>query len=721
MTEAAGPDRASSPLRELAAQMGIVAEYFDLSGVLRPTSDDTRLAFLFALGVDASSERAAREALAALRATARDEMVAPVRVVRAGDPAAATLTVHLPLGAAAAAWRLDVQPESGGPLRSEGRWPADDSAELRLPGPLGLGHHRVRLTVASARREWVNEQTLIVAPARCVSPARVLGERRAFGLTANLYTVRSASNWGVGDLTDLGALASWVGSCGGDFVGVNPLHALLNRGPDVGPYSPVSRIFRNPIYIDVARVPELARAPHVREWLASPEATSEIGALRDADAVQYEAVMRLKQRVLTDLHRVFVDHQRDTGSARARDYAAYVAEHEPALTRFATWMAIAEEQGREWRQWPAELREPDAPAVRRYAEEHALRVDFHRWLQFETDRQLGDASHAARRAGMRVGLYQDLAIGTSDAGADSWAFPGLFVHGVTIGAPPDPYAAAGQNWHLPPIDPRALRRSGYEYFIKLLRTGFRHGGALRIDHVMGLFRLFWIPAGAPAAHGAYVRYPSEDLLGILALESARHHALVVGEDLGTVPPDVPPALARWGVLSSKVLYFERESNGEFKPATSYQSLSLATANTHDMPTIGGFWQGTDIDLRATLGALPDEHAVNQARGEREHARWALIRLLAAEGILASVEPPASLDQLGGAVNEFLCRTPSELVGLSLDDLAGELQAVNIPGVGPDRFPSWTRKMRLFLEAIASSDEVRTAMQCGERARPAASE
>jgi 4-alpha-glucanotransferase len=354
--------------------------------------------------------------------------------------------------------------------------------------------------------------------------------------------------------------------------------------------------------------------------------------------------------------------------------------------------------------------------VARFAAEHAKRVDYHRWLQFEADRQLGEAARRARSAGMRVGLYQDLAIGTAAASAHTWAFPGLFVRGVSLGAPPDPYSASGPNWHLPPLDPRALRRNRYEYFINLVRGGFRHGGALRIDHVMGLFRLFWIPDGGPASQGAYVRYPAEDLLGILALESARHTAIVVGEDLGTVPPEVPPALSRWGVLSSKVLYFEREWDGKFKPSVTYPSLALATANTHDVPTLAGFWQGRDIDTRVTVGMLDAGEAAQHAHRERERERGALLHLLASERILPHEAAPAAAADLSGAVHEFLCRTPAELVGLSLDDLGGELDAVNVPGVGPDKHSSWTRKMRLPLEEIAASDDVRKTLRCGDRFR-----
>jgi 4-alpha-glucanotransferase len=346
-------------------------------------------------------------------------------------------------------------------------------------------------------------------------------------------------------------------------------------------------------------------------------------------------------------------------------------------------------------------------------------VDFHRWLQFETDRQLGEAAERAREAGLAIGLYQDLAIGTAPAGSDTWSFPDLFIRGACVGAPPDPYAATGQNWGLPPIDPRRLKEEGYRYFIRLIRAAFRHAGALRIDHVMGLFRSFWIPDGHSGADGAYVRYPSEDLLGILALESVRNHALVVGEDLGTVPPDVPPALAKWGVLSSKVLYFERGDAGSFAPAERYAPEALATANTHDMATLAGYWAGRDVELRADVGLITPAD-VASARDERARDKRELLRALARARVLEervdpdAEDPQISVAELRGAVHDFLALTPSVLVGIALDDVAGELEPVNVPGVGQEQHPSWTRRMGKSLTELREDPE--TSVGIGRKLR-----
>jgi 4-alpha-glucanotransferase len=719
MTDGAG-DAALSPLARLSERVGIISRYLDQTGrEWRETTDETRRDLLAALGIDASTDAAATSALDALDREERDVRLAPVRVVEESE----SQRLWINLGDIEAMWRVDVETEQGNTLTVLGVERSTGHREVSLSEPLPPGYHRARLLIGIDGIETVYEQTLIVVPARAVIPQALVGTR-AFGLTANLYSIRSSTNWGAGDFSDLGALAEWGAAVGADFVGVNPLHALTNRGSDVSPYSPVSRLFRNPLYIDVLRVPELEQAPEIRERITSPEFRAELDALRATSDVRYDQVIGVKGLALTALHRVFYEHVRNGRTPRARAYADYVERRKTKLTRFAQWMAIAEAQahaggvgsGYDWRQWPDELRDPASPAVQAFAATHEARVDFHQWIQFEADRQLAEAATRARTAGMRIGLYQDLAIGSSPAGADTWAFPELFVRGASIGAPPDPYAPGGQNWGLPPIDPRALHRSGYRYFIDLVRAGLRHAGALRIDHVMGLFRLFWIPAGKSGKDGAYVKYPAQDLLGIIALESLRHNALIVGEDLGTVPEDVPPALEKWGVLSSRVMYFERDNGGAFKPAEQYPTLSLATANTHDLATITGFWNERDIDLRRHVGLIASDEEERAARDERGRDRHALLDRLAAERVLLHGAETMSHADLRGAVHAFLCQTPAALVGLALDDLAGEIEPVNVPGVGADQHPSWTRKMRDSLETIATSPDVNTALRSAGRAR-----
>jgi 4-alpha-glucanotransferase len=721
--------------------LGIVSMYLDQTGKERRyTSDETRVAILAAMGIEASTPRQAEAALRAHRASMRSELLERVRVVEWSPSALTTVHTQLPSGGRVR-WRLEIDEESGATHRIEGE--SEDRVALTAAHALPIGYHRARLQVSARGREYAAEQSIIVVPPRCTLPDDVLGDRKTFGVVANLYTLHSERNWGIGDFTDLATLAAWTGEIGGAFVGVNPLHALLNRGNEVSPYSPVSRLFRNVAYLDVEAIPELRGATEIDHRIALPELRAELAALREDPHVRYEEVMALKEPVLSALHRRFVERERDTENPRARAYREFVRAHDPELTRFATWLTIGELQAArgpdrgsrderatpaaeafDWRRWPDELRNPTSPAVRHLAESHAERVDYHRWLQFECERQLGAVAEVARRRGMAIGLYQDLAIGTSPAGSDVWSNPELFVRDANVGAPPDPYAASGQNWGLPPIDPRMLQRDAYRYYVRLLRSGFRHAGALRIDHVMGLFRLFWIPRGMTGKEGAYIRYPWSDLLGILALESVRHRALVVGEDLGTVPKEVPPALAKWGVLSSKVLYFEREKRGGFKSAERYPALSLATANTHDLATIVGFWRGRDVELRVKHGLVEAGDSATAAQAVRSRERQALVRRLRSSGMLATsrrVPRDGAADAewertLRHGVHAFLCSTPATMVGLSLDDLAGEVESVNLPGVAPDVHPSWRRKMRMSLEELTSSELVRSLVstRCAHR-------
>ena len=729
MTREEGTDTAGEPAREaeaeeqdrpmlraLAERKGIVPEYVDQSGrERRVTSDATRVLLLRAMGLEAGTEAEASAALEELDRRERERLLAPTRVVRRGELGTARVQLQLPPQASGRVqWMLTLEHERGGADTMRGEADARaHSVECALPAHPEPGYHTLRAQVQWADGEAEADQRLIVAPDSCWQPADA--ERwRAFGLIANLYTVRGEHDWGIGNTSDLRELLQWGATIGAEFVGVNPLHALWNRGTEISPYSPVSRLYRNPLYLDVTAVPELRESPEALALLADPGFAAELRELRDGARVQYERIAELERPLLDELHRTFVEHHRGPDSARGRAYARYLEEQGEALRDFATFVALDEvltaEQGApSWfRHWPDGVRSCEGDAVEQFRTDYAELVDRHRWIQFELDRQLGEAAAAGRRAGMRVGLYQDLAIGTSGGGSDAWAYPHLLLQGVSIGAPPDLLGPQGQDWGLPPLDPAQLAEDGYRYWIQLLRGAFRHAGALRIDHVLGLFRQFWIPWEISAGDGAYVRFPSEELLGILALESHRHEALVVGEDLGTVPPEVPPALERWKVLSSKVLYFEQSPDGSFLPASSYAHQSLATANTHDMAPLAGYWSGRELQLRAQAG-YADEEQERSSLAERARTVHRLRERLAADGLLPSAEAAVPEVELRGAVHAFLRRTPAMLVGVSLDDLSGESEPVNMPGLRPEEFPSWTRKMRRTIDELRRDPDVPIAL------------
>ena len=696
-------------LRELAERLGIVAEYVNMKGRVVRTSDATREALVAVMGMEAPTEDAARGWVSELDHEARAQLVAPVRVAEAHADAS-RVRVRLPPGAGAADVELTVTEESGQV------WHVKESVHrtsfIKLPTQLPHGYHHVRLEARARSEHWSAEQSLIVVPRSCVTPATLLGKRKVMGIVANLYSLRREHDWGVGDLGTLSALVGWAAARGASFVGINPLHALFNRAGEVSPYSPVSRLFRNPIYIDVDDVPELARSGAAKDILNAPATRRALTSMRAAPLVEYDEIIELKERVLTELHRAFVER----GGPRRQEYKDFVRFRNPELTLFATWMAIAEDSGiPDWRKWPAEMQAPDTPTVVSYRTARADRIDFHRWLQFVMERQLAATAQRARSLGMQIGVYQDLAIGTSPGGSDTWSFPDLFLRGAAVGAPPDPYSAIGQNWGLPPISPRALEARRYRYWIQLLRRAFEHAGALRIDHVMGLFRMFWIPDGGTGKDGAYVRFDAQAMLGILALESVRHGALVVGEDLGIVPAEVPPALRKWGMLSSKVLLFERDRDG-FKPPARYPALALATANTHDMSPLAGFWSENDIELKRRVGLLLTSAEVRREKRQRMRDKAALLTRV-------GLAPPRHYEEahfprrLTAAVHTALCSTPSALVGASLDDLTGETEPVNVPGVEQDKYPCWRRKTRVTMEEINWSFAVDDALRCATRRKP----
>lgn len=701
-------------LDALADRLGVAAGYASVHGHRRAAADAARVAVLATMGFDASTEGAASRALALLDGETAHQLVAPVRVARAG---ASAPRVRLRVaGHSRVSWRVELVDERGGSAAAEGRSVArrDGWLEVPLPTGPGPGYHSVRVELETAAGELRGEQRLILTPDTCYSSRETLGSRRGFGVISNLYSVRSNRNWGVGDTSDLATLAEWAAGIGAVFVGLNPLHALNNRGWDVSPYSPVSRLFRNVIYLDPEAIPELSECADAKERIASSAFRMALDRLRTSARVDYEAVLALKWPVFEALYRLFADRHEPGLTERGQAYARYCREQGTTLVDFATFVALEAHFGgpagrSSWQDWPAAYRTPHSAEVRAFRQGNGAAIGLHSYLQFELDRQLAAAARRGRDAGLAAGIYQDLAVGTDGRGSDPWAFPGLFAAGASVGAPPDDYSASGQDWGFPPVDPRALAHGAYAYWIRLLRAAFAHSGALRIDHAMGLSRLFWVPRGRPASEGCYVRYPARDLLGILALESRRHRAFVIGEDLGTVPRGFASVLARWGILSSRVLYFERAPGGSFRRPSRYSPRALVTATTHDHPPLAGFRRFRDLELRRGAGQLATDADLEAARNERAQALVALCERLRAEGLWPADGAAWSDVEFVAAVHSFLARTRAPLIGVYVDDLVQEVDSVNLPGVGPDRYSSWTRRQRLALERLRNDPDVRNAL------------
>ena len=675
-------------VRRLAAAFGIEPRYTDIWGKEHETSPDVARAILSALGVGVGSVEELARVLGERAAAAWRGPVDATLVVRED---ADHIRLRIPAGRNGASVKLEIEWE-GEDLEHHWFWTPElqtlDTAtiegsewiakRLPLPRPLRLGYHRIRLSwVQEPQLETFGEARLIVCPARA-KPV----ERRMAGLAISLYGLRSARNWGCGDFTDLNAVSDAFAPAGAAFIALNPLHAIANRQPyNTSPYLPQSAFFRNFIYLDVERIGDPRMDDEMRR---------EIEDLRASEFVEYERVARLK---LNALGRIFQQFRAGRGPAHIEqdDFDAYIETQGQMLEDYAVYCALDEEMHCGdasvwlWTQWPPEYRDPRSAAVHEFAETHRERILFFKFLQWQISLQAAEAHARALELGMPIGLYHDLALATDQYGADLWALRPFFATGCRVGAPPDELAPSGQDWGFPPPQREQHRADGYRLFAQSIRNAAASGGALRIDHVMRFFRLFWIPDGFQTSRGTYVRDYAADLLGILALESVRGNFVVIGEDLGTVTDEARAALAETGILSYRLLWFERDKTGSFHLPGDYPAQALASTTTHDLPTLAGFAEGRDLDARKAAG-LADEAEYQRQRAHRAAELRKLDAALAGAGHAG--------DPLG-----FLLATPCLLVAINQEDLSGETDQQNLPG-STWQYPNWRRKMKVPVENIA---------------------
>jgi glycogen debranching enzyme GlgX/4-alpha-glucanotransferase len=703
-------------LDRLARAAGIAPEWWDVDGKRTIVSDDTRRALLAAMRLPAGTAGEARDALRQL-SEVRDRRAVPLAaVVRGGAPAV------LPLGLEAGSGRrplwLTIEREDGETQRvrigaEDGTLAAFEAADglpaqtwrVALPA-LPEGRHRVRRDDAP---ELVCHLT--VAPRRCHLPEAIARGGRRFGIAAQLYSLRRAGDQGIGDFTTLGQLATAAGREGAATIGINPLHMLFPEQRErASPYHPSDRRFIDPIYLDVAEDDGGAGADMNADMDAvhglPPASVDRADSVSTSDAVAYTEVWALKRAILERRFAAFTARDRDQ-PAMGEAFRRFTAAGGAMLHRFATFQAIAETRlGEAWQHWPAALRSAASDAVAAFGQAHADRVRFHLYLQFLADQQLGAAAATARASGLELGLFRDLAVGTAPDGAEAWSCAENLAQGAWTGAPPDPFAAEGQNWLLPPPLPLRLAQDGFASFAALLAANMRHAGVLRIDHVMGLARLFWIPDGGTGADGAYVSYPFADLVGQVALESVRAGCMVVGEDLGNVPEGLRPALAEANILGYRILLFERDGQRLKRPAL-YPVRAAACVTTHDLPPLAGWWEGADIEERAALGLL---HSGRDEAAERAVERAALVEALVAEGCLTpptSGAPPVA-EVVAGA-HAFVAASPTDLMLVQADDLAGMRRGVNMPGTDTER-PNWRRRLPTPVDELLNGDTAQTILR-----------
>jgi 4-alpha-glucanotransferase len=665
-------------LVELAQAHGVATEFWDWQGRHVEVSRRTIVAVLAALGVDAGTEETIAVALAEVQDRAWHRTLPDTQVIRAG--AGGQVMVHVPHGEAVEL-RLLLEDGQQRQLEKEDRWvdPRQVDGHLvgetsfLLPQDLPLGWHRLHARFPSGAASGI----LVVAPRRLRLP-RELTRGQTWGYMSQLYAVRSERSWGLGDLADLADLADWSArDQGAGFVLVNPLHSAQLVPPmEPSPYLPTTRRFVNPIYLRVEDIPEVAYLPAadraIVEWQA------EELRVRNADAgeLDRDTIWNGKQAALGT---VFAQPR---SRARETAFRTYCVREGQGLLDFATWCALAEHYGLPRQNWPAHAADPHSPAVAQLREELSERVEFHMWLQWCLDEQLQKAQRTALEAGMAVGIIHDLAVGVHPDGADAWAMAEVLAQGVTVGAPPDAFNQQGQDWNQPPLRPDRLEQIAYEPFRDIVRSLLRNSGGIRIDHVLGLFRSWWVPRGMSPAEGTYVRNDHEALIGILALEAQRAGALVIGEDLGNFEPWVRDYLAERGILGNSVLWFEKDGGQHPARPETWRELCLATVTTHDLPPTAGYLAGEHVALRERLGLLtrPASEELSADRAERA----AVLELLRELGLLGY---QANERDAVEALHRFLTWTPSRLLGVCLADAVGDHRTINQPGTR-DEYPNW---------------------------------
>jgi len=689
-----------SELDSLAKSYGIEPFYWDIEGTQHVATNETKLHLLAAMGVPVTDEDSVAGARAEFELKKWKTLLPPTVIFHAGR-SELELELRLPSAQAAAtlSWELretgfsgtifldSVSCDESYVSKSDERY---ERKRVRLPLHLSSGYHELHVRI----EEKTFSSLVLAPPERCYLPALA---NRVFGISGQLYSFRSRRNCGLGDLGDLFDAKEAVAKCGASFVGLNPLHALFeNNASEVSPYSPSSRLAWNPLIIATDRIPESRK-----------RAQSTEGKEGKSEVVDYQKAWTLRMKTWREAYETFVQTELETKSERGRSFLQFLDEVNPGSKEYALYAALREHLLEKdnaywgWPAWPAEYREPKGKSVREFAERHRKEIEFYLYLQFVADTQLKELTGEFTEAGIELGLYLDLALGANLGGAETWFRQELYAFGASMGAPPDELGPLGQVWGLPPLIPQRLLESRFEVFREALAKTMSRAKAVRIDHIMSLFRLFWVPDGQKAKDGGYVRYPFDELLAIVAIESEKHQCLVVGEDLGTVPDEVRSGMERTGILSYKVLYFMHHSR-HFLPSAAYPGQSLVVTSTHDLPTLKSFWSGKDIELRWALKLFAEDRLYPLSKELRERDRAGLAQRLSEEGLFRPEPEQRELSEEALiSFHRFLARAPSVLQAIQLEDLAQLNEQANVPGTVSEH-PNWRRKLPGSLQEILES-------------------
>jgi 4-alpha-glucanotransferase len=709
-------------IHELAGLCGILPEYWDIFGKLHTSTVDAKRAMLKAMKLRVESDDDIAREIESRKNRAWMSFVEPALVmsVRAQP-------LQIPLYIPVYSGDKDnlriscvIENENGESIEIRLEGPDIEICEERTIGNAGY----IKIVLSDVRERNTGYYTaviectlngnlfpdgasvlrkktkVIITPDTCYLPSGLEGGK-TWGLSVNLYSLRSARSWGIGDFKDLETIAGLVAGKNGDFIGINPLHAIPNTHPyGISPYSPISRLYRNFIYLSIEDIPEVKDSDEIRKFINGRSVRKKVKELQKSDLVDYDQAGRLKEKILRRAFDLFYERHYNKGTERDNDFKKYFSGEGESLETFATFFVLRnfflKKNKYSWQEWPEAYHDPFGPAVKRFKKQHQRDVLYCMYLQWLIDEQLMKVSRHCKESGMKIGLYYDLAIGAIAGGSDVWNYQDI-IGDADVGAPPDDFNPNGQNWGFPPMIPDNLKEHGYKLFIETIRKNMKYGGALRIDHALGLFRLFWIPARMSPVDGAYLLQPVEDLLRIIALESERNKTIVIAEDLGTIDDTFREMLRSFQMLSYRLFYFEKNyPDPSFKLPGHYPPTALCAITTHDLPTVHGYWSGRDIEVKKQLGIYGDLEAWKNDVTARERDKRLILAVLKEQGLVPAdfPEDPGSIPhmthELCMAIYRYLAKSPCKLLLVSLDDIIGTLDQQNMPGT-VDSHPNWVQK------------------------------
>jgi 4-alpha-glucanotransferase len=721
-------------IEKLADLVGFHRSYTDSYGNQVHANEGARHSLLIAMGYDLSNDDTINASIISLQEDTWRKMLPAVHIAKLEDYEH-LITISLPVNECPqVSWEIIT--EQGETLTGE-----TFLNELHFQEEHYLGnikHQKFVLPLSTLPQGYhqlsvcYNESKenchLIYAPKTCYSPQEA-STKKMWGYAAQLYSLKSEQNWGMGDFGDLKSLVKKSAEQGASAIGLNPLHPLYQNNPaHRSPYSPTSRCFLNSLYIDVTQVPNFVTCKEAQQRFSSDEFQAKVTFARNTELIDYPAVADVKFEIIELLFENFLtENIGKEVSSQYQEFIDFKAEQGDDLLLLTTFDALYEHFRKTdfnaygWKMWPNEFQSPHSKEVSEFQKNHSKRINYFAFLQWLAHRQLSDVASTAQTDGMPIGLYLDLAVGCDGSGVDVWSDKDVYVSGAAVGAPPDAMNTLGQDWGLTPINPVALQQQGYLPLIKALRSNMQYAGALRIDHILGLMRQYWVAPGMKANEGIYITFPFKDILRIIALESRRNDCVVIGEDLGTVPDGFSEIMEAAGLLSYKVLFFERWESGLFKRPELYPAQSMVTVSTHDLPTLTGWWKGRDLHWRQTLNLYPSEEMGKQERSARIEDRNLLIATLADLDVIdlqkAPQQTPAVMNtELSIAVQKYMAKAPSHIQLIPLEDGLEIIEQVNIPGT-IDEHPNWRQKLPVTMNKFWEENSVISIAQAMQQARP----